>query len=116
MPFTEEEYPKLDTEEIAERLAEAGMENLARKKEKMAEGAVPYIKEFVEEQGARGPVGVPMTDGRRMFNIRADIQECYENGCKPLTKAWEKAVLLSSALHCRICLHWHWHPGMEPTH
>ena len=100
VPFTEEEYPKLDTEEIAERLAEAGMENLARKKEKMAEGAVPYIKEFVEEQGARGPVGVPMTDGRRMFNIRADIQECYENGCKPLTKAWEKAVLLSSIDSC----------------
>ncbi|MDE6836026.1 MAG: SEC-C domain-containing protein [Muribaculaceae bacterium] len=37
-----------------------------------------------------------MTDGRRMFNIQADIKECYENGCKPLTKAWEKAVLLSS--------------------
>ena len=37
-----------------------------------------------------------MTDGRRMFNIRADIEECYKDECKPLAKAWEKAVLLSS--------------------
>ncbi|MDE6536877.1 MAG: preprotein translocase subunit SecA [Muribaculaceae bacterium] len=95
-PFTAEEYPKLDAAQIADRLAEAAMSQLARRKEKMAEGAAPYIKEFVEERGATGPVGVPMTDGRRMFNIQADIKDCYENGCKPLTKAWEKAVLLSS--------------------
>ncbi len=100
VPFTAEEYGKLDTTEIAERLAEAAMETLARKKEKFAQGAAPYVKEFVEERNARGPIGVPMTDGRRMFNIRADIQECYENDCKPLAKAWEKAVLLSSIDSC----------------
>lgn len=100
VPFTEEEYGKLDTAEITDRLADAAMETLARKKEKMAQGAYPYIKDFVEERGARGPVGVPMTDGRRMFNIRADIEECYNNECKPLAKAWEKAVLLSSIDSC----------------
>ena len=100
VPFTEEEYGKLDTAEITDRLADAAIETLARKKEKMAQGAYPYIKDFVEERGARGPVGVPMTDGRRMFNIRADIEECYNNECKPLAKAWEKAVLLSSIDSC----------------
>ena len=100
VPFTEEEYGKLDTPEIADRLSEAAMENLAHRKDKIASGAYPYIKEFVEERGARGPVGVPMTDGRRMFNIRADIEECYNNGCKPLAKSWEKAVLLSSIDSC----------------
>jgi len=96
LPFTAEEYPKLDAAQIADRLTDAAMAQLGRRKEKMAEGAAPYIKEFVEERGAKGPVGVPMTDGRRIFNIRADIEECYANNCKPLTKAWEKAVLLSS--------------------
>ena len=100
VPFTEEEYGKLDTAEITDRLADAAMETLARKKEKIAQGAAPYIKDFVEERGARGPVGVPMTDGRRMFNIRADIEECYNNECLPLAKAWEKAVLLSSIDSC----------------
>ena len=96
IPFTEEQYNKWDPSEIADKLAEEAMRAYERSKQKMAEGAMPYIKEFVEERGATGMVGVPMTDGRRVFNIRCDIKEAYENDCKPLTKAWEKAVLLSS--------------------
>ena len=95
-PVTEEEFAKLDSNELADRLSEAAFQNMNRKKEKMGQGAYPYIKEFVEDRGATGMVGVPVTDGRRMFNIRADIQECYAKECRPLTKAWEKAVLLSS--------------------
>lgn len=96
LPLTEKEYSKLDQREIADRLAESALHTFERKKEKMAQTAAPYIKEFVEERGAKGLIGVPVTDGRRMFNIKADIEECYEQNCRPLTKAWEKAVLLSS--------------------
>ena len=96
VPFTEAEYNKLDSNDIADKLAEEAMRTYERNKQKMAEGALPYIKEFVEERGATGQVGVPVTDGRRVFNIRCDIKEAYDNDCKPLTKAWEKTVLLSS--------------------
>lgn len=96
LPLTDKEYSKLDQREIADRLAESALHTFERKKEKMAQTAAPYIKEFVEERGAKGLIGVPVTDGRRMFNIKADIEECYNQNCKPLTKAWEKAVLLSS--------------------
>ena len=96
VPFSEPEFNKLDSGEIADRLADSAMATFARNKEKMAHAAAPYIKEFVEDRGATGIVGVPVTDGRRIFNIRADISECYANECRPLTKAWEKAVLLSS--------------------
>ncbi len=96
VPFSEQEFNKLDSGESADRLADSAMATFARNKEKMAHAAAPYIKEFVEDRGATGIVGVPVTDGRRIFNIRADISECYANECRPLTKAWEKAVLLSS--------------------
>ena len=96
LPFTEEEFNKLDSSELTDRLAESAMQTFVRNKEKMAQTAMPYIKEFVEEKGAKGMVGVPVTDGRRMFNIRCDIEEAYNNNCMPLTKSWEKAVLLSS--------------------
>jgi len=95
-PVSEDEYSKLDVETIADKLAEEAMQNFQRKKEKMAAGAMPYIKEFVEERGAKGLIGVPVTDGRRVFNVRCDIEDAYANGCMPLTKAWEKSVLLSS--------------------
>ena len=96
IPFSEEEYAKLDANAMTDRLAETAMHTYNRNKQKMAEGAMPYIKEFVEERGATGLVGVPVTDGRRMFNIRCDIKEAYDNNCAPLTKSWEKTVLLSS--------------------
>ena len=96
VPFTEDEYAKMDPSEMTERLSDVVMQTFQRNKQKMAEGAMPYIKEFVEEKGATGEVGVPVTDGRRIFNIRCDIKEAYENECRPLTKAWEKSVLLSS--------------------
>ena len=100
VPFTEAEYGKLDEQEISARIAESVLATMERKKEKLCAEIMPYVKDFIEEKGAKGPIGVPMTDGRRMFNIRADIEECYNNGCKPLAKAWEKAVLLSSIDSC----------------
>ena len=95
-PFSEEEFAKLDTASATEQLAEAALQHLSRSKEKIEQAAAPYIKEFVEEKGAQGVVGVPVTDGRRMFNIRTDIRQAYEDGCRSISKAWEKAVLLSS--------------------
>ena len=96
VPFDEKQYGKLDSGEIADMLADEAMRTYERNKQKMAEGVMPYVKEFVEEKGATGPIGVPVTDGRRVFNVRCDIKEAYENDCKPITKAWEKTVLLSS--------------------
>ena len=94
--FDEAEYQKMGREQLTEYLTEAAVKHHKRANEKMEQAAMPYIKEFVEERNATGPVGVPVSDGRRVFNVRADIQECYENDCKPLSKAWEKTVLLSS--------------------
>ena len=94
--FDEAEYQKMNREELAERLAEAAVKHHKRANEKMEQGALPYIKEFVEERNATGPIGIPVSDGRRVFNVRADIKDCYDNDCKPISKAWEKTVLLSS--------------------
>ncbi len=96
LPFTEEEYAKMEVQDVTDRLAETAMQTFNRNKQKMVEGAAPYIKEFVEERGATGLVGVPISDGRRMYNIRCDIKEAYDNNCRALTKSWEKTVLLSS--------------------
>lgn len=95
-PVSADQFAKMDQQSLAETITDAAMDTFARKKEKMAQSLVPYIKDFVEQQGAKGLIGVPVTDGRRIYNIRADIEEAYANGCKNITKAWEKTVLLSS--------------------
>ena len=96
VPFTEQEYSKMDTSEVTDVLSEAAMKNLQRSKEKMENAAMPYVREFVDEKGATGFIGIPISDGRRVFNIRTDIKEAYDDECKSVSKAWEKAVLLSS--------------------
>ncbi len=95
-PFSAEEYSKMSPQEVTEALAQEALESFNRSKEKMAASVYPYLKEFVEERGAKGEVGVPVTDGRRVFNIRCDVEEAYEDKGRSVTKGWEKAVLLSS--------------------
>ena len=96
LPMQEEEFRKADRNEIANRLAEEALNTYYRNRDKIAAAAMPYIREFVEERGASGIVGVPVTDGRRFFNIRCDLQEAYGNECRSIVKGWEKAVLLQS--------------------
>ncbi|MDE6560187.1 MAG: preprotein translocase subunit SecA [Muribaculaceae bacterium] len=95
-PFSEDEFRKADRNEIANRLADEALATYYRNRDKIAASAMPYIKEFVEERGVQGVVGVPVTDGRRFFNIRCDLKEAYDNECRPIVKGFEKAVLLQA--------------------
>lgn len=95
-PFCREDFAKLDRNSLADAIAEAAMQTMNRNKEKMREKALPWIRHFVDEQGAKGLVGIPMTDGRRSIYLRTDLETAYETGCKSLTKDWEKTVLLTA--------------------
>ena len=96
MPFSREEFAKMDQNAVAEGIAEAAMQTMARNKEKMREKAVPWIHHFVDDQGAKGFIGIPMTDGRRSIYLRTDLDAAYESDARSLTKDWEKTVLLSA--------------------
>lgn len=93
-PFTEKEFQDLSKEEKIDRLVEAANENLSRRSERIIEMAMPVIKDFVENHGAKGPIMVPITDGKRIFNLRVDILEAYESQCRNIVKEWHKGVLL----------------------
>ena len=96
LPFTREELGKMNSAEVTDALADSAMKAMERNKEKMREKAMPWIRNFVDNQGAKGMVGIPMTDGRKGIYLRTDLQEAYDTDCRSLTKAWEKQVLLSA--------------------
>jgi len=96
LPFSREELAKLDAASAADAIADAAMKAMERNKEKMREKAIPWIRNFVDNQGAKGLVGIPMSDGRRGIYLRTDLQEAYDTDCRSLTKDWEKQVLLSA--------------------
>ena len=93
-PFTAEEFVSLTREEKIEALYAAAQETLDRRSQRIIEVAMPVIKDWVETRGAQGRIMVPITDGKRIFNLQVDINDAYNSGCKAIVKEWHKAVLL----------------------
>lgn len=93
-PFTEEEYRNLSKEDAMEKLHTAAQEAFDRKSQRILDVAQPVITDCVENRGFKGRIAVPMTDGKRFFNLVVDIDEAYRTNCKSIVKEWHKAVLL----------------------
>lgn len=94
-PFTEEELISGDKNELAERAFQGAVENFERKTDKIKNVAWPIIKEIYENQGAMYErIMVPITDGKRVYNIPCDLKEAYESEAKSVVKQFEKVILL----------------------
>ncbi len=94
MPVSEEEYRNLDTEERVERLHDAAIKALARRSQRIREVAMPVIARIVENNEYTGNIIVPITDGKRIFNLRINLQQAYDTRCNNIVREWHKAILL----------------------
>ena len=94
-PFTSEEFINKNREELCEEVFQVAMGNFKRKMEHVQEVAMPVIKQVYETQGQQYErIIVPLTDGRKMYNIACNLQEAYDTECKSVVKEFEKQVLL----------------------
>ena len=95
-PFTEEEFTTCrNREELTEKTFQAAMDLFKRKTERMAQIANPVIKQVYENQGHMYEnIMIPITDGKRMYNIPVNLKAAYESESKEIVKAFEKAILL----------------------
>ena len=95
VPFTSEQFINEDRNKLEEEAFQAAMEAFSRKTERIQTVAQPIIKNVFENQGDRYErIMVPLTDGRRMFNIPCNLKEAYESDCKSIVKEFEKQMLL----------------------
>ncbi len=93
-PFTEEEYGNLSREEKIDRLHEAAVAALDRKSDRIREVAMPVISQMAENTDYDGLILVPITDGKRVFNIRTDLRKAVASECRTIIKEWHKALML----------------------
>ena len=94
-PFTSEEFINKNHEELCEEVFQVAMGNFKRKMEHVQEVAMPVIKQVYENQGAiYERIVVPLTDGRKMYNIPCNLKEAYDTECKSVVKEFEKQILL----------------------
>ena len=95
VPFTEEEFIDQPREVLTENAFQAAIGNFNRRAERIQTVAKPIITQVYETQGDRYErIIVPLTDGRRMFNIPCNLKEAYESESKSVVKEFEKAILL----------------------
>ena len=81
--------------ELIEKLFEAVLQLFKRRMERMTQVANPVIKQVFENQGAMYTnIMIPITDGRRMYNISCNLKEAYDTECKTIAKSFQKSVIL----------------------
>ena len=94
-PFTEKELIENKREELQERAFNEAMASFTRKTDRIQSVAWPIIKRVYEEQGQiYERIMVPVTDGKRVYNIACNLKEAYDTECKSVVKDFEKSILL----------------------
>jgi preprotein translocase subunit SecA len=94
-PFTEEEFKSAKTDELSGKLFDEALALFKRRMERMVQTANPVIKQVYENQGAMYEnILIPVTDGKRMYNISCNLKEAYETESKVIAKAFQKSIVL----------------------
>ena len=94
-PFTEEEFRNEKKDKLADKTFDVAMANFKRKTERLAQIANPVIKQVYENQGHMYEnILIPITDGKRMYNISCNLKAAYESESKEVVKSFEKSILL----------------------
>jgi len=94
-PFSENDYMKLSSNELVEKLSEEVWNNYKHKSIALAKQSFPVVKEVYEKQsGVYENIVVPISDGIRIYQIITNLKKAYETKCAELVKSYEKAAIL----------------------
>ncbi|HBQ55974.1 MAG TPA: preprotein translocase subunit SecA, partial [Porphyromonadaceae bacterium] len=95
IPFSEKEMKEMKIDVQVEKVVQKAISGFKRKTDRLAEIAQPVIKDVYEKQGAMYEnILIPISDGKRIYNIATNLKEAYESGSKALVKSFEKSILL----------------------
>jgi preprotein translocase subunit SecA len=95
IPYDSETFMSSRTEKNIDELFDAVVENFARRMEKMASIADPVVQQVYERQGAvYENILIPITDGKRTYNISVNLKQASETHSKEVVKCFEKTLLL----------------------
>jgi preprotein translocase subunit SecA len=96
-PIAEDEFKSYKQEALTEKIFETAVENFKRKNDRMVQLANPNIIRAYKEVGDRYEnIVVPITDGKKVYNISCHLKTAYETESKDIIKSFEKSILLHS--------------------
>jgi preprotein translocase subunit SecA len=94
-PFTEEAFRETKPKQMADELFDEALNLFKRRMGRMTQVAYPVICQVYEQQGAMYEnILIPITDGKRMYNVSCNLKEAYETQSKAIPKAFQKSIVL----------------------
>ena len=101
IPFNEDEFENGDRPALEERAFQSAMASFKRKTDRIQADAYPVIKDVYENQGDTYQfILVPITDGRKVIQLRINLKEAYDTEGKNIVREFEKFVMLSIIDDC----------------
>lgn len=96
-PVYQEDFMKMKPEEIADRIYQTMIGTYTRKVETISKQAYPVIKEVYETKShLYQNIVVPISDGKRIFQIVTNLERAYQNKGKELVKSYQKQIVLGT--------------------
>ncbi len=95
LPFDEEEFSRGRRADLSRQLGDAAFESFTRRMEKMVLTADPQIQYVYETRGQMYQnILIPITDGKRVYNIAVNLKAAAETHCKEVVREFEKQMML----------------------
>ncbi len=96
-PVSDEEFKKWNPSEISEKIYSNMIDGYNRKVEVISKQAYPVIKNVYETKSqVYKNIVVPISDGKRVFQIVCNLEKAYQNKGKELVKSYQKQIVLNT--------------------
>ncbi len=96
-PVSEEDFSNLKPDEISQHIYVKMIDGYKRKVETISKQAFPVIKNVYEtKKEVYKNIVVPITDGKKVFQIICNLEKAYENNGKELVKSYQKQIVLNT--------------------
>ena len=95
VPFEEDTFRNAKADQLVEDLAVAAIETFKRRMDKLMQVANPVIQKVYADKGSMYEnILIPITDGKRVYNIAVNLKRAAETDCKEVVKEFEKRMVL----------------------
>ncbi len=95
VPFDEDTFRATREEKLSDQLAEAALDSFKRRMDKLMAIANPVIQKVYEEKGSMYEnILIPITDGKKVYNIAVNLKKAAETESKEVVREFEKRMLL----------------------
>jgi preprotein translocase subunit SecA len=94
-PVMPEEFKGMKVETMTEKVFGGALELFKRHMDRMAQTANPVIRQVFEKQGHMYEnILIPVTDGKKMYNLSCNLKEAYDTESKAIAKSFQKSIVL----------------------